>query len=76
MICIGNKMDLYKKRMVHANAALEFCGGEMDYFETSAKEGDNVDKAFRNAISKAFMKTTGSREHPSIVHRLTILNRC
>jgi hypothetical protein len=44
---IGNKIDLNEKREVANDIAARFAeNNNMAFFETSAKDGTNVDKAF------------------------------
>ena len=47
-ILVGNKIDLTEGRKVEKDTVLKYAEKkEMKYYETSAKDGTNVDKAFR-----------------------------
>jgi len=52
-VVLGNKVDKPDQRVVSAKEAARWCqeNGELQYFETSAKESLNVDQAF-HAIAK------------------------
>ena len=53
IILIGNKKDMVDQRQVTQEEAEEFSEtNNMIYFETSAKEGDNVDYVFNFAAEK------------------------
>ena len=54
---IGNKIDLKDEIKVEEKEAQDFAKGEMDLILTSAKTGENVDKAFHE-LSKKFLKTS------------------
>lgn len=45
---MGNKSDLQQRRQVPKNVAQEWCqnSGDIDFFETSAKNCENVDQVF------------------------------
>lgn len=52
-VLIGNKLDLEDKRAVTTEEAREFAEARgMEYFETSAKTGDNVPKAVISCVLK------------------------
>ena len=48
-VLIGNKLDMEPQRQVPQKKALAWCKtkGNIPYFECSAKEGTNVEQAFR-----------------------------
>jgi len=54
---IGNKIDLKDKIKVEEKEAQDFAKGEMGLILTSAKTGENVDKAFHE-LAKKFLKTS------------------
>lgn len=47
-VVLGNKSDLAARRQVPKNVAQEWCqnSGDIDFFETSAKNCENVDQVF------------------------------
>ncbi|KAI5701078.1 hypothetical protein M8J76_001908 [Diaphorina citri] len=57
-VVLGNKVDLEGERVVSSKKAQQWCQSKnnMPYFETSAKEGKNVEQAFqtiaRNALAQ------------------------
>lgn len=57
-VVLGNKVDLEGERVVSSKKAQQWCQSKnnMPYFETSAKEGQNVEQAFqtiaRNALAQ------------------------
>ena len=53
-IVLGNKMD-EMNRMITKEEAEKWCkeNGKIDYFEVSAKTGENVENAFEFAAKKA-----------------------
>mmetsp|Transcript_25745 Transcript_25745/g.28626 ORF Transcript_25745/g.28626 Transcript_25745/m.28626 type:complete len:209 (-) Transcript_25745:106-732(-) len=55
-ICLGNKVDLEGDRQISNSAAREWCTSTQVpyYFETSAKNGDNVEKAFQTAATSRY----------------------
>eukprot|EP01127_Copromyxa_protea_P007093 TRINITY_DN17015_c0_g1_i1.p1 TRINITY_DN17015_c0_g1~~TRINITY_DN17015_c0_g1_i1.p1 ORF type:complete len:233 (-),score=38.03 TRINITY_DN17015_c0_g1_i1:41-694(-) len=77
-VVLGNKIDLESTRMVSSKQAQMWCAnsGSVPYFETSAKEGIQVDQAFqtiiRLAISQELYNSTGSAPlfEPPSVHTL------
>lgn len=49
MLLIGNKADLESKRQIEYDAASSFAReNRMKYYETSAKNGFNIDEVFFN----------------------------
>ncbi|KAI4345165.1 hypothetical protein L6164_012316 [Bauhinia variegata] len=66
-VLVGNKIDIdgVNSRMVSEKKAREWCAsrGNIPYFETSAKEGYNVDVAFLCAA-----KTALENEHQQIIY--------
>jgi len=59
-VLLGNKIDVENGRMVSKKRALKYCedNGNMQYFETSAKEGVGVSNAFLHLASFATDKRT------------------
>ncbi|KAI9282546.1 small GTPase superfamily [Sporodiniella umbellata] len=63
-VVLGNKVDLDEaRRTVSLNRATDFCQakGNLSHFETSAKEGTNIDQAFQE-IAKNALKQEASIE--------------
>ena len=55
-ILVGNKTDLPKKREVRKEEALSFAIRHgMEYFETSAKNGSNIEEVFHKLADKILM---------------------
>eukprot|EP01095_Lingulamoeba_sp_RSL-Kostka_P013046 TRINITY_DN528_c2_g1_i1.p1 TRINITY_DN528_c2_g1~~TRINITY_DN528_c2_g1_i1.p1 ORF type:complete len:227 (+),score=31.83 TRINITY_DN528_c2_g1_i1:62-682(+) len=54
-IVIGNKIDLIEGDNLISKSALEWCNsnGDLKYFETSAKNGHNIKKAFAYIVEKS-----------------------
>ncbi|MFX1394714.1 MAG: Rab family GTPase [Promethearchaeota archaeon] len=57
-ILIGNKIDLSEQRVVSANEGNSFANeiNASDFIETSAKYGENVEKAFQNLVHNILLK--------------------
>ena len=57
-ILIGNKNDLHEDRLITEEEAVSFANemGALQYFETSAKTGENLDMAFEVLIKKILNK--------------------
>ncbi len=53
-VVLGNKCDLASERKVNTDEASAWCtqNGKLPYFETSAKDAVNVEKAFASAIRR------------------------
>ena len=63
IILIGNKKDLVEERKVTEEEAKIFSEtNNMIYFETSAKDGDNIDYLFNYAAEKLLEFYSGSNE--------------
>lgn len=58
-VVLGNKIDL-ENRMVSTKRAQQWCQSKNDipYFETSAKEGLNVERAFQTIARNALAQET------------------
>lgn len=70
-VCLGNKIDVPEaKRAVPNRRAVAFCrsGGQMPYFETSAKDGEGVEVAFEGVSSFAHIDGGLVREEVLTVH--------
>ncbi|MGV9172478.1 MAG: Rab family GTPase [Promethearchaeia archaeon] len=53
---LGNKLDLKSQREVSREEALQLANKlNLDYFETSALRGDNIDKAFMSIAKRLYM---------------------
>lgn len=61
---VGTKLDDVENRVVSREKALEICQQYdcIDYFETSASTGENVDEAFFSATARAFQTSTDSQQ--------------
>jgi Ras-related protein Rab-7A len=57
-VLIGNKCDKESERKVLESRIRQYCASnnDMPYFETSAKENINVEKAFEEVASLAFKR--------------------
>ncbi|CAK74708.1 unnamed protein product (macronuclear) [Paramecium tetraurelia] len=54
---VGNKLDLESERQVSSKEALEYAqSNKMNYLETSAKTGQNVDKVFEDIAQRILVK--------------------
>ncbi|OMH83788.1 Ras-related protein Rab-7A [Zancudomyces culisetae] len=55
-VVLGNKIDIQHNDRVSSAKAISWCKsvGDIPYFETSAKEGVNIDHAFRIIVGNAF----------------------
>ena len=63
IILIGNKKDLEEDRKVSSQEAENFAEtNNMMYFETSAKDGENIDYVFNYAAEKLLEFYTGNKE--------------
>jgi len=59
---IGNKVDLHEARVVSLSEIESFCQlHQVEYFETSAVEGDNIHEAFHRTTSLVFHEHEQSR---------------
>ncbi|CAF1097945.1 unnamed protein product [Rotaria sp. Silwood1] len=58
LVVIGNKVDL-SNRVVQTRQAQSWCSGisNVSYFETSAKQGSNIEKAFATAAYNALARS-------------------
>jgi small GTP-binding protein len=58
LVLIGNKSDLTQPRVVPKELIEDYCqkNGIENYFETSAKTGENVHELFKNLVKKLFIK--------------------
>ena len=55
---IGNKLDLTQPRVVPKELVEDYCqkNGIENYFEASAKTGENVHELFKNLVKKLYIK--------------------
>ena len=58
IILIGNKTDLEKERIVSKEIIEEFCKNNQieNYYEASAKTGENVHEIFKDLVRKLYIK--------------------
>ncbi len=58
LVLIGNKSDLVEERIVSKEIIENYCkDNEIEnYFETSAKTGDNIHEIFKTLVKKLFIK--------------------
>lgn len=58
LVLIGNKTDLEKERVVSKEKIEEFCKDNQieNYYEASAKTGENVHEIFKDLVRKLFIK--------------------
>ena len=58
IILIGNKLDLTFPRVIPKELIEDYCqkNGILNYFETSAKTGENVHELFKNIVKQLFIK--------------------
>jgi small GTP-binding protein len=62
---IGNKSDLVEQRAVTPTEAEAFAQlHQLDYLETSAKGGDNIELAFKKTATMVYRKTVAGRDVP------------
>jgi GTPase SAR1 family protein len=62
---IGNKSDLENKRVVTTDVGKIFAKeNNLDFYETSAKNNDNIDQIFINASKKILSNITKSIKTP------------
>ena len=70
IILIGNKKDLEESRQVTQEEAQTFSEmNNMMYFETSAKEGDNIDYVFTFAAEKLLEFYSANNNNNAIIQR-------
>ena len=70
IILIGNKKDLIEERQVTQEEAETFSEtNNMMYFETSAKEGDNIDYVFTFAAEKLLEFYSANNNNNAIIQR-------
>jgi small GTP-binding protein len=58
LVLIGNKTDLEKERVISKEKIEEFCKDNQieNYYEASAKTGENVHEIFKDLVRKLFIK--------------------
>eukprot|EP01118_Nematostelium_gracile_P007708 TRINITY_DN251_c0_g1_i1.p1 TRINITY_DN251_c0_g1~~TRINITY_DN251_c0_g1_i1.p1 ORF type:complete len:205 (+),score=49.05 TRINITY_DN251_c0_g1_i1:90-704(+) len=70
VILVGTKSDLHKKRAVHTDQALATASKHgLQYVETSAKEGTNIDKAFEMLATEVYKANSVRTEHAYFKHK-------
>jgi Ras-related protein Rab-6A len=72
IILVGNKIDLNEKRVVNKEEAEKFCQEKKyEYFEVSAKEGNNIDNMVYKSISglPVFKKIDGELYDKDIIFK-------
>ncbi|CAD8043459.1 unnamed protein product [Paramecium primaurelia] len=66
MVIVGNKIDLEERREVKTEEAKKFAQKfGFDYFETSAKTGENVDAVFESMANKVLAKIGSGEIDPT-----------
>ncbi|XP_035781326.1 ras-related protein Rab-7a [Anopheles aquasalis] len=72
-VVLGNKIDL-ENRAVSTKRAQQWCQAKnnIPYFETSAKEGINVDLAFQTIAKNAIAQETEMETYPDFIKPITI----
>jgi Ras-related protein Rab-7A len=72
-VILGNKMDLAKKRQVQPHIVKEFCQqhNDLPHFETSAKEGIDVEQAFET-IARIALKQESQHKSLFRAPKLTL----
>jgi len=62
-VVLGNKADLARKRVVTTQKAQTWCqtNGDIPYFETSAKDAQNVEQAFQTIAKNALQQESNSK---------------
>ena len=62
IIIVGNKIDLFKKRVIEKEKAIEYATQKkIDYIETSSKTGENINKAIHLITKKVLQKLGHNR---------------
>ena len=58
LVLIGNKSDLTQPRIIPKETIEDYCkkNGIENYFEASAKSGENVHEIFKTLVKKLFIK--------------------
>jgi len=65
VVVVGNKVDQEKDRVVSTKRAEEYCKQNgLVYFETSARDGINVEQAFSNVIKRAYERILAENPMP------------
>ncbi len=64
-VLVGNKIDLADQRLISTQFASDWCLNKknMSYFETSVKEGLNVNEAFKDGTVRALIR---EKQHKSM----------
>ncbi|CUI14775.1 rab7 GTP-binding protein, putative [Bodo saltans] len=81
MVLIGNKADVQERRQVYNRGIQQWCaeqGGDMQYFETSAKQNTHVGAAFRAVATAAYRAKTakqGGEEPPMMAGSIKSLKK-
>ncbi|XP_068631311.1 ras-related protein Rab-27A [Battus philenor] len=64
IVLCGHKCDLQEKRLVNQNRAREFAKNyNLPYLETSAKTGQNIDRAIEILLDKVMLRMENSVEY-------------
>lgn len=73
-VVLGNKIDLENERVISSKKALQWCQNKnnMPYFETSAKEGKNVELAFQTIARNALAQDSPIELMDNFPPRITI----
>ena len=74
-ILIGNKSDLGSKRQIPFDTAKQYAeSNQMEYIETSAKNGENVETMFINVAREVKKRVITSEGPSNLIRFITYLD--